>query len=189
MRGSIRQRGPKVWQVRVSLGKDPDTGRYHYAQRYVNGGKRDAQRASAELVAEIDRGGYRQRGRHTVEELLGRWMAHIENQGRAPSTLVRYRSAIDVNIKPRLGRVEIAKVDGATLDAFYGQLQRAGLSALTVRKSHAILSAAFSQAIRWAGSISTRSCEPRRRHREDARSIRPASTSCAGSSTPAPRTP
>ncbi|MDA8063016.1 MAG: hypothetical protein M0T80_11420 [Actinomycetota bacterium] len=45
--------------------------------------------------------------------------------------------------------MEIAKVDGATLDAFYGQLQRAGLGALTVRKSHAILSAAFSQAIRW----------------------------------------
>ncbi len=149
MRGSIRQRGPKVWQVRVSLGKDPDTGRYRYAQHYVNGGKRDAQRASAELVAEIERGGHRQRGRHTVEELLDRWMAHIESQGRAPSTLVRYRSAIDVNIKPRLGRVEIAKVDGAILDAFYGQLQRGGLSPLTVRKSHAILSAAFSQAIRW----------------------------------------
>ncbi len=149
MRGSIRQRGPKVWQVRVSLGRDPETGRYRYAQRYVNGGKRDAQRASAELVAEIERGGHRQRGRHTVEELLDRWMAHIETQGRAASTLVRYRSAIDVNIKPRLGRVEIAKVDGATLDAFYGQLQRRGLSARTVRKSHAILSAAFRQAIRW----------------------------------------
>ncbi len=149
MRGSIRQRGPRVWQVRVSLGRDPETGRYRYAQRYVNGGKRDAQRASAELVAEIERGGHRQHGRHSVGELLDRWMAHIESQGRAPSTLVRYRSAIDVNIKPRLGRVEIAKVDGATLDAFYGQLQRAGLSALTVRKSHAILSAAFSQAIRW----------------------------------------
>ncbi|MHB1534665.1 MAG: hypothetical protein ACYC1D_08660 [Acidimicrobiales bacterium] len=45
--------------------------------------------------------------------------------------------------------MEVAKVDGATLDAFYGQLQRGGLSALTVRKSHAILSGAFSQAIRW----------------------------------------
>lgn len=177
MRGSIRQRGPKVWQVRVSLGRDPDTGRCRYAQRYVNSGKRDAQRSSAELVAAIERGGHRQRGRHTVEELLDRWMAHIESQGRPPSTLVRYRSAIDVNIKPRLGSVEIAEVDGATLDAFYGQLQRGGLSALTVRKSHAILSAAFSQAIRW-GWIDlnpiVRASPPSPRGRE----IRPPS--CAG---------
>lgn len=48
--GSIRQRGSKVWQVRVSLGRDPDTGRYRYAQRYVNGGKRDAQRDLADRL-------------------------------------------------------------------------------------------------------------------------------------------
>lgn len=28
MRGSIRQRGEKTWQVRVSAGRDPLTGRY-----------------------------------------------------------------------------------------------------------------------------------------------------------------
>jgi integrase len=74
---------------------------------------------------------------------------HIEMQGRAPTTLVRYRSAISTNIKPRLGRIAINKLGPADLDRFYGQLTRAGLGPLSVRKSHAILSAAFNQAVRW----------------------------------------
>ena len=36
MPGSIRHRGGDSWQVRVSLGRDPDTGHYRYASRYVH---------------------------------------------------------------------------------------------------------------------------------------------------------
>ena len=78
--------------------------------------KRDAQRAAAELIAEVDRGGHREVGRHTVNELLDRWMAHIEAQGRAESTLARYRSAINANIKPRLGAKAIDKLGPADID-------------------------------------------------------------------------
>jgi integrase len=81
--------------------------------------------------------------------LLDHWMEHIESQGRAPTTLVRYRSAISTNIKPRLGSKAINKVGPADIDRFYGQLTKAGLGALSVRKGHAILSAASNQAVRW----------------------------------------
>jgi integrase len=149
VRGSIRQNGAKGWQVRVSLGRDPETGRYRYAYRQVQGGKREAQRVAAELVSEVDRGGHRHTGRHSVGELLDRWMIHLEGQGRAPSTLTRYRSAIHANIKPRLGNVPINKLQAADLDSFYASLAKTGLSPLSVRKSHAILSAAFNQALKW----------------------------------------
>jgi integrase len=115
----------------------------------VTGGKWAAQRVAAELVAEVDRGGHRYQGRHAVSELLDRWMAHIEAQGRAASTLVRYRSAIDVNIKPAIGTVFIDKLDPVDVDRLYGRLVKSGLTPLTVRKSHAILSAAFNQAMKW----------------------------------------
>ncbi|HTT91537.1 MAG TPA: tyrosine-type recombinase/integrase [Acidimicrobiales bacterium] len=168
MRGSVRRRG-NIWQVRVSLGRDPETGRYEYASRYVHGTKRDAQRACAELITEVDRGGHREEGRHTVNELLDRWMAHIEAQGRAESTLARYRSCINANIKPRLGAKAINKLGPADLDRYYAQLGRTGLTPLSVRKSHAILSAAFNQALRW-GWLDTnpvlRSSPPTHRVRE-----------------------
>lgn len=150
MRGSIRSRGADNWQVRVSLGRDPSTGKYDYVTRWVHGTKRDAQRAAAALVAEVERGSHRsQPGRHSVAELLDEWMAHIEAQGRAPTTMARYRSAISANIKPRLGSLAINKVGPAELDRFYSQLTKAGLGPLSVRKSHAILSAAYNQAVKW----------------------------------------
>ena len=44
--GSLREPLPGVWQVRVSLGRDPVTHRYRYAAATVRGTKRDARLAA-----------------------------------------------------------------------------------------------------------------------------------------------
>jgi hypothetical protein len=152
VRGSIRQRGRNRWQVRVSFGRDPVTGRYEDVAREVHGTKRDAQRAVAALITEVEPGGHQRQNsntRRTVGELLDEWMDHIETQGRAPTTMARYHSAISANIKPRLGSKTINKLSRADLDRFYGQLAKSGLTPLSIRKNHSILSAAFNQAVRW----------------------------------------
>lgn len=148
MQGSIRQRGPSSWQVRVCTGRDPASGRYRYVSRTVEGNKRAAQRAAADLVNQVERG-QAQPKRGSLATLLEKWMAHIEVQGRATSTLVRYRSAIKVNILPALGHVEVSKLNGADLDGFYASMLKRGLNPLSVRKCHAILSASLHQAVRW----------------------------------------
>jgi hypothetical protein len=56
---------------------------------------------------------------------------------------------VGANIKPRLGSKTINKLSPADLDRFYGQLAKSGLTPLSIRKSHTILSAAFNQAVRW----------------------------------------
>lgn len=147
MRGSLRQKGEGHWQVRVSLGRDPVTGRYRTIAREVRGRKRDAELVAAKLVAEVERGAYRdqQVSRHSVADLLGHWMAHIEAQGRAASTLTRYRSVISANIVPRLGDIQITRLGPAQLDTFYGRFRKAGLGTLSIRKNHTILSAARRQ--------------------------------------------
>ena len=86
MQGSIRQKSADRWQVRVSLGRDPTTGRYRYIAREVRGTKRTAQRAAAELVNEVEHGLHGHRGPHTLAELIDRWMTHIDALGRSPST-------------------------------------------------------------------------------------------------------
>ena len=148
MQGSLRERQPGVWQIRVCAGRDPVTRRFRYVTRTVRGGKRDAQRAAAALVSEIE-AGYRPPVRGTVMQLLEQWMAHIEGQGRSPSTLARCRSAIRANIEPQIGHLQLGQLAPADLDAFYGRLLASGLHPLTVRKCHAILSAACRQAVRW----------------------------------------
>ncbi|MGH9158281.1 MAG: tyrosine-type recombinase/integrase [Acidimicrobiales bacterium] len=168
MPGSVRQRGPNTWQVRVCAGRDPATGRYNYVSRTVEGGKRAAQRVAAELSATAGHGESRA-PQGSLSELLKLWMTHIEVQGRAPSTLVRYRSAIDCNIVPALGYVSVAKLTATQLDGFYAALLKRGLHTLSVRKCHAILSAALRQAVRWGWidrSPIERSSPPGSRSRE-----------------------
>ncbi|MGH9153894.1 MAG: site-specific integrase [Acidimicrobiales bacterium] len=102
----------------------------------------------AELITHLETERAKQ-ARGTVADLLDRWMEHLEVQGRAPSTLVRYRSAIRTNIVPALGHVRLGKLTAADLDRFYAALLKRGLTPLSVRKCHAILSAALRQGVRW----------------------------------------
>src|SRR5207248_10939964 len=90
MRGSIRERSPAYWQLRVFEGTDPVTGKKRYRTRYFRGGKRAAQRELAQLVTEVDSGVVTPAAK-TVAALLDEWLAHIESLGRSPSTLYGYR--------------------------------------------------------------------------------------------------
>ena len=168
MRGSVRPRGTNTWQIRVSTGRDPLTGRYGLVERTVTGTKRTAQRAVAELIAQLEEA-RAQNAKGTVGDLLDRWIEHIEVQGRAPATLVRYRSAIRANVAPALGHVRLSKLTPADLDRFYAALLKKGLSPLSVRKCHAIMSASLRQAVRWGmidRSPADRTTPPSSRGRE-----------------------
>lgn len=134
--------------MRVSAGRDPGTARYRYFPKTVEGSKRVAQRAADELATEVQHGMH-MAARGTIADLLEKWMLHLETQDRAPSTLIRYRSAIGVRIVPALGSIELTKLTAADLDAFYGALLKQGLHPLSVRKCHAVLSAALHQAEKW----------------------------------------
>jgi hypothetical protein len=54
--GFMRQRGD-AWELRVYVGRNPVDGKKQWANRTVRGGKREAQRALAAMVAEAARGG------------------------------------------------------------------------------------------------------------------------------------
>lgn len=149
MPGSIRAKGPDRWQVRVSVGRNPATGRYRYLTREIQGTKRDAQKLAARLVTEVDQGSHRHPDRHTVAELLERWMEHIEGLGRAPSTLVRYEGSIRREILPGLGHLRIDRIEPVDIDRFYTALAKRGLKPISIRKAHSVLSASFNQAVKW----------------------------------------
>lgn len=147
MQGSIRERSPGVWQVRVSLGRDPQTKRYQYATTTVRGGRRDAQRAAAKLVSQAGEGRMPATST-TLAQLLERWLTHLEGQGRAPKTLRENRRIVG-EIAGALGTMPLRKLGAADIDAFYDSLRRRGLAPASVRRYHAVLSAALRQAVRW----------------------------------------
>jgi len=90
--GSVRERRPGVWEVRVALGPDPVSGRSRRRSLTVHGDdgvaaqarRRWADQAGSLRAAPALRPGL------TVAELLAIWLA--TDHGRRPSTQAGYRS-------------------------------------------------------------------------------------------------
>jgi hypothetical protein len=101
MQGFLRQRGSS-WELRVYLGRDAVTGRKRLISRTFKGGKRDAQRALAALVAEADRGALA-RTTATVGELLEEWLAHA-SPGFSPKNAKETRVCSTANCSRTSGR-------------------------------------------------------------------------------------
>jgi integrase len=150
--GFMRQRGGS-WELRIYAGRDAVTGRKRWVTRTVRGGKREAQRALAAMVAEIDRGGT-VRTTATVGELLEEWFAHAA-PGFSPKGAKETRGALDRNLLPFLGQVPLSKLGAADLDRFYRRLREKGgragrpLAPATIRRAHGILHRALGQGVRW----------------------------------------
>jgi integrase len=151
MPGSLRQRGPDSWQLRVYLGTDAETGRERWASTTAHGSRRHA---TARLAEFVEAAGYAQLRAGTVEDLLERWF-EAASPGWAASTVRQTRSIIDCHLVPHLGHLPVAKLTTVDVDDFYGFLLRAGhrgerpLATGTVHRVHVVLHRALAQAVRW----------------------------------------
>src|SRR4051794_4510461 len=82
--GTMRERSPGSWELTVSAGVVPNTGRYSRVIRTVRtGSKREAKAALRRLEVEVASGlvGIED---PLMAELLDRWLAHLEDLGRSP---------------------------------------------------------------------------------------------------------
>ena len=89
---------------------------------------------------------------HRTQENTGHYSDHehgeVQRRVRAPKTLVENRRLAEA-ITEELGSKDVQKVKGSDLDVFYDRLSRRGLSASSVRRYHAVCSAALNQAVKW----------------------------------------
>ena len=146
MRGTLTERTPGHWRLRVYIGRDAE-GRPLQAVKTVTGGKREAEAALRKFITEVEHSRSPQRSM-TVTALLERWLDHI-TPTRRPSTIDRYRRKIDKAINPALGIVRLDRLTAEHLDRQYRAWLDGGLSPSTVHVYHAILSASLRQAVKW----------------------------------------
>ena len=148
MRGSKRKLKEGVWELRVSLGKDPISGKYKQLSKTFHGSARAADEALRDLIdrqVPLRTDGHRV----TVSQLLTRWLQEGERLDLSPTTLRTYEAQIDSTIRPALGTVQLTKLTTKHLDDLYGAMKKKGLSPKTIRNHHAILSSSLHQAERW----------------------------------------
>jgi integrase len=154
-RRQLRGRGrDAVWELRVSAGKDPVTGKYRYLSKTFHGTANAADEALRLMVDEVTGGGH-DPNQSSLGSLLDRWVAHAEVlKDLSPTTVREYKRLTAKTIKPALGDVPLRSIDGKTLDSFYTSLRTGNeskmpLSASSVRRVHALISVACGQAVKW----------------------------------------
>ena len=105
MRGSIRRRGVKSWELTIDLGRDPVTGQRQRRFANVKGTRRDAERVLAARIHAIETGTDIDAPKITVAEYLQRWLRDYAKPDVAPRTYERYAEIVTRHLAPKLGMV------------------------------------------------------------------------------------
>jgi len=155
--GTVRQRSPGKWQLRVFVGFDPITGNPRQLSRTVDArNQTEAQRKLRAWQKELDEAPAEATldSSATVRTLIDEWLRHSEARGRAPRTLHDARRSAETVIFPEFGDMPIVELTPRHLDEWYrklvsGEGRERPLKATSIRRHHANLSAALNQAVRW----------------------------------------
>jgi len=151
-RRKLRGRGTAtVWQLRIYAGRSPASGKPVYVSRNFTGDAKAADDQLSKLVAEVSAVDHSSPSA-TLGSLLDRWLEKATVlKGLSPTTLREHRRTIEKIVKPTLGEVPLRQLDARTLDAFYTELltRTRPLSPSSVRRIHAVISAALGQGVKW----------------------------------------
>lgn len=169
MRGTVRYRNG-AWRLQVYAGRDA-TGKRRQVSRTVHApdtrdGRREAERALARLVVEVDAGAARPSEAMTVDELLARWVA-AKAPAWSPKTRQDNERTCRLHISPYIGTTRVERLRPLDVAHLYSTLRTEGRGEPTTRRAHIVLHAALVQAVRW-GIIAT---NPARREVIDAPSV------------------
>lgn len=155
-RGTVIQRAPGVWRVRVRW--TTEDGRHREREVRVQGSRASAEEAldalrQALVRGDLDHASDTPTGRLTVRAYLTDWLTH--QAGRvAPSSLTRYREALTRHVVPALGDVLLVRLRPIAVQRLVtalptGTRGRAPLSPASTRLVLGIFRSALEQAVRW----------------------------------------
>lgn len=154
MAGTIYPRGKNVFQVRIFLGYDPETGKRRNLCRTVHGTKKDAQTLLTKLLRDRDTGEIVEPSKLTVGAFLDRWIKDAATGRVRARTLDDYQAIIRRYLKPAFGGRRLDQLTALEIQSFYTKMQAPkphgmALAPRTVRYAHAVLHSALKQAVRW----------------------------------------
>lgn len=156
--GSIRQRPDGRWEARVTLGRDPGTGKQIQKSLYGKTQKEVVQKMQ-KLSVEWNEGVYTAPSKLTVKQWLETWFDEYTG-GVSDNTRVKYEADIRNHIIPAIGAVKLEALTPAAVQKLYNGLLRRDkpLSGKTVKNIHGVLHQALRQAMK-LGYIKTNPTE------------------------------
>jgi len=149
MRGHITQRSKGTYSIKISLGKDPATGKYKSQWFTVKGSKKDTEKRLSELLHQIDTGAFMKPGKTTVADYLARWLVDYAKPNLSPRSYERYAGIIRQHLIPDFGSIQLSQLRPEHLQKHYSARLKGGLSARTIRYHHALIHIALQTAVKW----------------------------------------
>lgn len=163
MRGHLKKRigktGNVSWDIVISLGRGPVTGKYKQRWETCQGTKREAEKRLAELIQQANNGTYIKPEKITVAEYLDSWVETYGKANLSLSSYQRYKTGIEKHINPVIGNIPLSKLQPIHIQEMYSHDLAEGrkdnkktvgksLSPTTVLYHHRILHKALGQAVK-----------------------------------------
>lgn len=146
--GQLIERGPNHYLVRVYIGAD-GTGKRKYVNRTIRGTRAEARKALTAMLRERDLGLLSAPTYRTLNEYLDHWLNAAAKPRLQPATYQQYEQQLARYVRQPLGAVKLANLSPVAIQELYGDMLSRGLSARTVRLTHAVLDNALKQAVKW----------------------------------------
>ncbi|MBL8189213.1 MAG: site-specific integrase [Acidobacteria bacterium] len=143
--GQCVERGQNKFLLRIFQGRD-SAGKRHYHDETFHGGKRQAQDRLRTLLTKHKAGESLKINKDTLNVFLEEWLD--SNLDLKDSTVVHYRTIINLYIRPELGNKMLAKIEAGDIQTLYKNLKASGLSRGTISYVHTLIKKVFKLAIR-----------------------------------------
>ncbi|MGI8746643.1 MAG: tyrosine-type recombinase/integrase [Bryobacteraceae bacterium] len=147
--GQLISRGSRTWLVRVSLGRDTETGIRKYHNKTIRGSFREAQIYLNGKLQERDIGRLPRAAAISLNQYLDQWLTMVAKPRLRPKSYADYEALLRLHIRPILGARPIGAITQFDIQSIYAQMFERGLSARTIEYTNAVLQSAFRQAARW----------------------------------------
>ena len=149
MKGHIRPRGKRSFELKFDAGRDPATDERKIQYVSFRGTKREAQNKLAELIAAVGKGSYVEPSKTTVADFVQVRVDQWEAAGNITArTAQRYRQLLNNQIVPHLGAKPLQKLARLDVEGWHTTLKNEGLAARTIGHAHRVLGKALGDAER-----------------------------------------
>ena len=147
MRGNIIKRSKGSWTIIINLGRDPATAKRKQQWVTIRGTKKQAETRLAELLNQMDTGGFIKPTKETFGSFLQRYLDdYISTQIRA-TTLEAYQQR-GKHLIDGLGHIPVSELREEHIHKYYREKSKT-LSPGTLIKHHNLLRSALSQGVIW----------------------------------------
>lgn len=146
--GTIRKYNENLWQARITLGRDPGTGKQIQRSIYGKSQAEVRQKMTAALAG-IDKGIYTEPSKLTVSKWADIWLEEYTNSIKE-GTKASYKTQVETHIKPAIGALKLSALKPHHIQKFYNNLfsrTEKPLSAKTIKNINGVLHKALQQAV------------------------------------------